>query len=39
MEGAIAAKIITEDFAPLLEGVTEVRCSEFGDAVIRNTGN
>jgi isocitrate dehydrogenase len=34
MDGAIAAKTVTYDFARLMEGATEVRCSEFGDAVI-----
>jgi isocitrate dehydrogenase len=34
MDGAIAAKKVTYDFARLMEGATEVKCSEFGDAVI-----
>ncbi len=34
MDGAIAARRVTYDFARLMEGATEVRCSEFGDAVI-----
>jgi isocitrate dehydrogenase len=34
MDGAIGAKTVTYDFARLTEGATEVRCSEFGDAVI-----
>ena len=34
MDGAIAAKTVTYDFARLMEGATEVKCSEFGDAVI-----
>jgi isocitrate dehydrogenase len=34
MDGAIAAKIVTYDFARLTEGAREVKCSEFGDAVI-----
>jgi isocitrate dehydrogenase len=34
MEGAIAAKTVTYDFARLMKGAREVRCSEFGDAVI-----
>jgi isocitrate dehydrogenase len=34
MEGAIAAKTVTYDFARLMEGAKEVKCSEFGDAVI-----
>lgn len=38
MEGAIAAKTVTYDFARLMDGATEVKCSEFGDAVIRYMG-
>ncbi|MBI4760932.1 MAG: NADP-dependent isocitrate dehydrogenase [Chloroflexota bacterium] len=34
MEGAINAKTVTYDFARLMEGAKEVKCSEFGDAVI-----
>ncbi|MEK7328192.1 MAG: NADP-dependent isocitrate dehydrogenase, partial [Chloroflexota bacterium] len=34
MDGAIAAKTVTYDFARLMEGAKEVKCSEFGDAVI-----
>jgi isocitrate dehydrogenase len=34
MDGAIAAKTVTYDFARLMEGATKVKCSEFGDAVI-----
>ena len=34
LEAAIAAKTVTYDFARLMEGATEVKCSEFGDAVI-----
>lgn len=36
MEGAIAAKTVTYDFARLMDGATEVKCSEFGEAVIKN---
>ncbi len=35
MEGAIQAKTVTYDFARLLPGATQVSCSGFGDAVIR----
>ncbi|MBM3151498.1 MAG: NADP-dependent isocitrate dehydrogenase [Chloroflexi bacterium] len=35
MEGAIAARTVTYDFARLMEGATEVKCSEFGDAIIK----
>jgi len=34
MDGAIAAKKVTYDFARLMDGATEVKCSEFGDAII-----
>ncbi len=34
MNGAISAGTVTYDFARLMEGASEVRCSEFGDAVI-----
>ena len=34
MDGAIGAKIVTYDFARQMEGAKEVKCSEFGDAVI-----
>jgi isocitrate dehydrogenase len=36
MEGAIAKKIVTYDFARLMDGAHEVKCSEFGDAIIAN---
>ncbi len=36
MEGAIAAKTVTYDFARLMENPTEVKCSEFGDAIIKH---
>jgi isocitrate dehydrogenase len=35
MGGAINAKIVTYDFARLMEGATEVKCSQFEDAVIQ----
>ncbi len=34
MDGAIASKTVTYDFARLMEGATEVRCSAFGTAII-----
>ncbi len=34
MDGAIASKRVTYDFARLMEGATEVKCSEFGDNLI-----
>ena len=34
MDGAIGNKTVTYDFARLMEGAKQVKCSEFGDAVI-----
>ena len=34
MEGAIAAKTVTYDFARLMDDAREIKCSEFGDAII-----
>jgi isocitrate dehydrogenase len=36
LESAIAKKTVTYDFARLMEGAKEVKCSEFGDAIIAN---
>jgi isocitrate dehydrogenase len=36
MKGAIAAKTVTYDFHRLMEGATKVKCSEFGDAIIKH---
>jgi len=36
MLGTIAAKTVTYDFARLMEGATEIRCSEFGTAIINH---
>src|SRR5262249_17515201 len=41
MDGAIAAKTVTYDFARLMKqegesGVREIKCSEFGQAVIKH---
>jgi isocitrate dehydrogenase len=36
MEGAIQAHTVTYDFARLMEHATEVKCSEFGDAIIKH---
>ena len=36
LEKTIAAKEVTYDFARLMEGAREVRCSEFGKAVVAN---
>ena len=38
MDGAIAGKHVTYDFARLMEGATEVKCSEFGDQIIAKMG-
>jgi isocitrate dehydrogenase len=38
MEGAIASKRVTYDFARLMEGATEIKCSEFGDNMIAHMG-
>ena len=34
IDGAIGAKLVTYDFARLMDGATEVKCSAFADAVI-----
>jgi len=34
LNGAIGSKRVTYDFARLMEGASEVRCSEFGDNII-----
>jgi len=36
LEKTIAQKTVTYDFARLMDGATEVKCSEFGSAIIRN---
>jgi isocitrate dehydrogenase len=38
MEGAIAAKTVTYDFARMMPGAREVKCSEFGEAVVKGMG-
>jgi isocitrate dehydrogenase len=38
VEGAIAAKTVTYDFARMMSGAREVKCSEFGDAVVKHMG-
>ena len=35
LEGAIDAKTVTYDFARNMEGATEVKCSEFGEAIVK----
>jgi isocitrate dehydrogenase len=38
MEGAINAKTVTYDFARMMPGAREVKCSEFGEAVVKHMG-
>ncbi len=38
MEGAITAKTVTYDFARMMPGGHEVKCSEFGEAVVKHMG-
>ena len=36
LECAVAAKTVTYDFARLMDGATEIKCSEFGEAIIQH---
>jgi len=36
LERTIKSKIVTYDFARLMEGAKEVKCSEFGETIVRN---
>src|SRR5471030_846237 len=36
LDGAIASKRVTYDFARLMDGATEIKCSQFGDNIIAN---
>ena len=36
MEGEINAKTVTYDFERLMEGAKLLKCSEFGDAILKN---
>src|SRR5256714_1137351 len=36
LNGAIASKRVTYDFARLMDGATEIKCSQFGDNVMEN---
>lgn len=36
IEKSIDSKVVTYDFARLMDGATEVKCSEFGDVLIKN---
>ena len=38
MEGAIDAKTVTYDFERLMDDATLLKCSEFGDAIIKHMG-
>ena len=38
VNGAIASKKVTYDFARLMDGATEIKCSEFGDNIIGHMG-
>jgi isocitrate dehydrogenase len=36
LKSTIQAKTVTYDFARLMEGAKEVKCSEFGEAIVKN---
>lgn len=36
MEKTISSKVVTYDFARMMDGATEVKCSEFADELIKN---
>ncbi len=36
MDGAIGAKTVTYDFHRMMEGATKLKCSEFGEAIIKH---
>jgi len=38
IEGAIAAKTVTYDFHRMMEGATKLKCSEFGEAIVKHMG-
>jgi isocitrate dehydrogenase len=38
VEGAIGAKTVTYDFARMMPGAREVKCSELGEAVVKHMG-
>jgi isocitrate dehydrogenase len=38
LNGAIAAKRVTYDFARLMTGASEIKCSQFGDSLIAHMG-
>ncbi|MGH7425932.1 MAG: isocitrate/isopropylmalate family dehydrogenase, partial [Candidatus Methylomirabilales bacterium] len=38
LEKSIEQKRVTYDFARLMQGATELKCSQFADAIIENMG-
>ncbi len=36
LERTVQSKVVTYDFARMMEGAHEVKCSEFGTAIIDN---
>ncbi len=38
LNGAIASKRVTYDFARLMDGATQIKCSEFGENIIAHMG-
>jgi isocitrate dehydrogenase len=36
LQGAIRSKRVTYDFERLMEGATKLKCSEFGEEIVRN---
>jgi isocitrate dehydrogenase len=38
IEGAIAAKTVTYDFERLMDGAKLLKCSEFGEAIVKHMG-
>jgi isocitrate dehydrogenase len=36
LEATIAQKVVTYDFARLMDGAREVKCSEFATAIVEN---
>ncbi len=36
VEQTISSKVVTYDFARLMDGATEVKCSEFANELIKN---
>ena len=38
MDGAISAKTVTYDFHRMMEGATKLKCSEFGEAIVKHMG-